>query len=112
MVMQRGMSAQGFVALLDNEGQPVGTPQSFHEAEREVKRILDGLYQRTTEKIREHRKTLDGIVAELLERGTISGDDIREIHRCVAQHVCLTAATAAQTVLFASKPTDRLSSIK
>jgi cell division protease FtsH len=80
MVVEWGMSPLGFMALSRSEGEEsIASPQTFHEAERHVKTLLDDNYRITTETLRENRAPLDAIAHELVERETISGDDVRSI---------------------------------
>jgi cell division protease FtsH len=80
MVFEWGMSPLGFMALSRSEGQEaIASPQTFHEAEAHVRALLDGNYAKTTAALTEHRAALDAIAAELIERETISGDDVRQL---------------------------------
>ncbi len=80
MVFEFGMSPLGFMALARSEdAQPLASPQTFHEAERHVKTLLDENYAATTTAIREHRAALDAIAAALIARETISGDEVRAL---------------------------------
>ncbi len=80
MIFEWGMSPLGFMALSrsDNEG-PLASPQTLHEAEHHLRELLDGNYAATTAALREHRAALDAIAAALIERETISGDDVRAL---------------------------------
>jgi cell division protease FtsH len=89
MVFEFGMSPLGFMALSRSDnGEPLASPQTFHEAERHVKALLDDNYAATTEALRDNRAALDAIAADLIARETISGDDVRQImglqHRSAA----------------------------
>jgi cell division protease FtsH len=80
MVFEWGMSPLGFMALSRSEGeQSIASPQTFHEAERYVKALLDDNYAATTEALSATRDALDSIAAELIARETISGADVRRI---------------------------------
>lgn len=80
MVFEFGMSPLGFMALSrSDDGQPLASPQTFHEAERHLKALLDGNYEATTQALTAHRAALDAIAAELIARETISGDEVRAI---------------------------------
>ncbi|MFT3781592.1 MAG: ATP-dependent zinc metalloprotease FtsH [Nibricoccus sp.] len=79
MVFQWGMSMNGFLALTNNEGEALGSPQSLHEAEGCVKELLSTEYNSTRDQLTLHKPTLDAIVTALLERETISGDEVREL---------------------------------
>ncbi|HTO05360.1 MAG TPA: ATP-dependent zinc metalloprotease FtsH [Opitutus sp.] len=80
MVFEWGMSPLGFMALSRSEGQEaIASPQTFHEAEAHVRALLDGNYAETTAALTTHRAALDAIAAELIERETISGDDVRQL---------------------------------
>jgi cell division protease FtsH len=84
MVFEFGMSPLGFMALTRAEdGQPIASSQTFHEAERHLKALLDENYAATTQALTEKRAALDAIASELIARETISGDDVRRI---VAEH--------------------------
>ncbi len=88
MVFEWGMSPLGFIALSRPDGdEPLASPQTFHEAERHVRDLLDGNYAATVSALREHRAALDGIAADLIARETITGADVRRIlaeHRAAA----------------------------
>lgn len=84
MVFEWGMSPLGFMALSRSDGEEsLASPQTFHEAEAHVRALLDGNYAETTRALAAHRAALDAIAAALIERETISGDDVR---RLVADH--------------------------
>ncbi len=78
MVFEWGMSPLGFMALSSPNGeQTLASPQTFHQAETHVKALLDGNYAATTEALREQRAALDAIAEALIERETITGDEVR-----------------------------------
>jgi cell division protease FtsH len=78
MVFEWGMSPLGFMAISRPEGEErLASPQTFHEAEQHVKRLLDDNYAATTAALRDNRAALDAIAADLIARETISGDDVR-----------------------------------
>jgi ATP-dependent metalloprotease FtsH len=80
MVFEWGMSPLGFMALSRREGEEsLASPQTFHEAERHVRDLLDGNYAATTEALSQNRAALDAIAEALIARETISGDDVRQI---------------------------------
>lgn len=80
MVFEFGMSPLGFMALSrSDDGEPLASPQTFHEAERHVKSLLDDNYAATTTALRENRPALDAIAADLIARETISGDEVRQL---------------------------------
>jgi cell division protease FtsH len=80
MVFEFGMSPLGFMALSRAEdGEPLASPQTFHEGERHLKALLDDNYAATTRALTEHRASLDAIAAELIARETITGDEVRAI---------------------------------
>ncbi|MEY4938871.1 MAG: hypothetical protein RIQ93_606 [Verrucomicrobiota bacterium] len=80
MVFEWGMSPLGFMALSRSEGEEsIASPQTFHEAERHVKALLDENYAATTEALSLHRVALDAIAEDLISRETISGDDVRRL---------------------------------
>lgn len=77
MVFEWGMSPFGFMALSRPEGsEPLASQQTFHEAEGYVKSLLDENYRATTELLRNNRWALDAIAQALIERETITGDDV------------------------------------
>jgi cell division protease FtsH len=80
MVFEFGMSPLGFMALSrSDDGEPLASPQTFHEAERHLKALLDDNYAATTQALTENRAALDAIAEDLIARETISGDDVRAI---------------------------------
>jgi cell division protease FtsH len=80
MIFEWGMSPLGFMALSRAEGEEaIASPQTFHEAEVHVRALLDNNYAATTAALTLHRAALDAIAEELIERETISGDDVRRI---------------------------------
>jgi cell division protease FtsH len=80
MVFEWGMSPLGFMALSRSDGQEaIASPQTFHEAEAHVRTLLDGNYADTTAALIAHRASLDAIAQELIDRETISGDEVRAI---------------------------------
>jgi cell division protease FtsH len=80
MVFEFGMSPLGFMALSrSDDGEPLASPQTFHEAERHLKSLLDGNYEATTIALTNHRAALDAIADDLIARETISGDEVRAI---------------------------------
>lgn len=80
MVFEFGMSPLGFMALTRAEdGEPIASAQTFHEAERHLKALLDDNYEATTQALRGNRVALDAIAEALIARETISGDDVRQI---------------------------------
>ncbi|ACB73419.1 ATP-dependent zinc metalloprotease FtsH [Opitutus terrae] len=84
MVLEWGMSPLGFMALSRPDGdEPLASPQTFHEAERHVRALLDENYAATTRALTTHRAALDAIADELIRCETILGNDVRRI---AAQH--------------------------
>lgn len=82
MVFEFGMSPLGFMALSrSDDGEPLASPQTFHEAERHLKALLDDNYDATTDALTNNRAALDAIATDLIERETMSGDDVRTIVR-------------------------------
>ncbi len=80
MVFEWGMSPLGFMALSRSEGEEsLASPQTFHEAERHVRDLLDGNYAAATQALTQQRVALDAIAEALVARETISGDEVREI---------------------------------
>jgi cell division protease FtsH len=80
MVFEWGMSPLGFMALSrpDND-QPLASQQTLNEAERHLRELLDGNYAATTRALSEHRAALDAIAEALIDRETISGDEVRRL---------------------------------
>ena len=86
MVFEWGMSPLGFIALSRSEGEEaIASPQTFHEAERHVRELLDRNYVTTTQALTESRRALDAVAGELIARETISGDDVRRIVRTLQE---------------------------
>jgi cell division protease FtsH len=80
MVFEWGMSPLGFMALSRSDnGEPLASPQTLHEAERHLRAFLDENYAATTAALSAHRAALDAIAADLVARETISGDDVRRL---------------------------------
>jgi len=80
MVFEFGMSPLGFMALSrSDDGQPLASPQTFHEAERHLKALLDDNYAATIQALTAHRGALEAIAGELIARETLSGDEVRAI---------------------------------
>ena len=80
MVFEFGMSPLGFMALSrSDDGEPLASPQTFHEGERHLKALLDDNYEATTKALEKNRAALDAIAADLIARETVSGDEVREI---------------------------------
>ena len=80
MVFEFGMSPLGFMALSrSDDGEPLASPQTFHEGERHLKALLDDNYDATTKALQENRAALDAIAIDLIARETISGDEVRAI---------------------------------
>jgi cell division protease FtsH len=80
MIFEFGMSPLGFMALSrSDDGEPLASPQTFHEAERHLKALLDDNYEATTKALQENRAALDAIANDLIARETISGDEVRQI---------------------------------
>jgi len=80
MVFEWGMSPLGFMAISRGDGEEsLASPQTFHEAEAHVRTLLDENYRETTRLLVENRAALDGIAQALIEKETISGDEVRAI---------------------------------
>src|SRR5581483_6809739 len=80
MVFEWGMSPLGFMALSTGDGrEALASQQTFHEAERHVKALLDDNYAATSAALTGHRAALDAIANELIARETISGDEVRRL---------------------------------
>ncbi len=82
MVFEWGMSPLGFLALAKPGGEELLTSQAtFHEAEKYMRELLEKQYQFTTETLGKHRIELDAIATALLERETITGEEVRAMCR-------------------------------
>ena len=80
MVFEWGMSPLGFMALTRSDGsEAIASQQTFHEAERHVRELLDGNYALTTAELTKNRACLDAIAAALIARETISGNEVRHL---------------------------------
>lgn len=80
MVFEFGMSPMGFMALSCSDGEhALASQQTFHEAERHVRALLDANYASTKLALQNSRAALDTIATELIARETMSGDDVRRI---------------------------------
>lgn len=80
MVFEFGMSPMGFMALSRSDGaESLASQQTFHEAERHMRALLDDNYALTTQALTKHRDALDAIADALIARETISGDEVRRI---------------------------------
>jgi cell division protease FtsH len=80
MVFEFGMSPLGFMAVTRSEdGELSASQQTLHEAERHLKALLDENFAATMKAVQENRAALDSIAAQLIERETMSGDEVREI---------------------------------
>jgi cell division protease FtsH len=73
MIYQLGMGAD--TGLLIHEGQPGAiSPEAHARMDREVRLLLDRLYQVAREVLRVNRKPLDALAEALLERETLDGE--------------------------------------
>ena len=80
MVFEWGMSPLGFMALSRAEGETeFASPQTLHEAEHHVKTLLAENYAVTKEIVSDARAALDAIAHDLIERETITGDQVRKV---------------------------------
>lgn len=80
MVFEFGMSPMGFMALSRGDGEDsFASQQTFHEAERHMRALLDDNYTATTEALTARRAALDAIANALITRETISGDEVRQL---------------------------------
>lgn len=80
MVFEWGMSPFGFLALSKpDSAEPLASPQTIYEAEQHVKSLLAAQYAHTTAQLRENRAALDAIAGALLEKETISGEEVRRL---------------------------------
>ena len=78
MVFEWGMSPLGFLALSKPDGvESLASAQTVYEAEQHVKSLLAEQYAHTTHQLQDHRGALDAIAQALIERETISGDEVR-----------------------------------
>lgn len=84
MVFEWGMSPLGFIALGRPEGaESLTSTQTIYEAEQCMKSLLAEQYRHTTQQLLDHRDSLDAIAQALMERETISGDEVRDLARTV-----------------------------
>ncbi|HEY1111558.1 MAG TPA: ATP-dependent zinc metalloprotease FtsH [Opitutaceae bacterium] len=79
MVFEYGMSPLGFMALSRGDGEEFASQQTFHEAERHMRALLDDNYSATTRTLRENRPALEAVAKALIARETLSGDEVREL---------------------------------
>ncbi|MGZ8375612.1 MAG: ATP-dependent zinc metalloprotease FtsH [Gemmatirosa sp.] len=91
-VSQWGLSDRiGPILVGDQEhevflGRELGSRREVSEqtaqlVDSEVKRVIDGAYQRATQVLTEHRELLNVVAASLLERETLSREDIEMLKR-------------------------------
>ena len=89
MVKHYGMSELGLVAYDDDNGQPqflrqiMGGPPQYSERtaaeiDRQVRTIITSTYDRVLKILREQKPTLERIATTLLERESISGDELNQ----------------------------------
>ena len=64
--------------LLD-EVLELRTFESFPGLRHVLRELLDGNYAAATEALIAHRPALDAVASALIERETISGDDVRQV---------------------------------
>lgn len=79
MVFEYGMSPLGFMALSRGDGEEFASQQTFHEAERHMRALLDDNYSATTQALRDNRSALEAVAKALIARETLSGDEVREL---------------------------------
>jgi len=86
MVTYFGMSGEiGNLSFYDSSGQnEYGFTKPYSEKtaeliDREVKRIVDEAYQRALDVLKGHRKGLESLAAQLLEKEVIFGEDLEKI---------------------------------
>ncbi len=91
MVTEYGMTEKFGPLTFEKERRPlfldIGLPQgtkeyseaTAHEIDEEVKRLIDGAYQRVREMLSANQDKLRVLAAALLKKETIEGDEIRKI---------------------------------
>ncbi len=91
MVTEYGMTEKFGPLTFEKERRPlfldIGLPQgakeyseaTAHEIDEEVKRLIDGAYQRVREMLSANQNKLRVLAAALLQKETIEGDEIRKI---------------------------------
>jgi cell division protease FtsH len=75
MVFEWGMSDLGFIALAQG-AQVLCSAETMAQAETRVQKIAEREYAATKEILAVHRPALDAVAAALLERETLSGEDV------------------------------------
>eukprot|EP01128_Nolandella_sp_AFSM9_P008601 TRINITY_DN5289_c0_g1_i1.p1 TRINITY_DN5289_c0_g1~~TRINITY_DN5289_c0_g1_i1.p1 ORF type:complete len:777 (+),score=236.41 TRINITY_DN5289_c0_g1_i1:10-2340(+) len=82
-VVKYGMSSLGNISYSDNAGREyMGKPYSEETAikvDAEVKQLVDQMYEKTRELVKERRVDLETIAKELLAKEVISGDDVAKV---------------------------------
>lgn len=94
MVFEYGMSPLGFMALSRGDGEEFASQQTFHEAERHMRSLLDDNYTATTLALRENRSALEAIANALIVSETLSGDQVRELVAITAHRTTRADASA------------------
>lgn len=80
MVFEWGMSPFGFLALSKPDAaEALASAQTIYEAEQHVKTLLAEQYRHTTEQLHRYRAALDAIAEALMEKETISGEDVQDL---------------------------------
>lgn len=93
MVFEWGMSDLGFIAFAQGS-QVLCSAETMAQAEARVQKISEREYSSTREILAAHRAALDAVAAALLERETLSGEDVALL--CAGSPApAKTAATAA-----------------
>ncbi len=98
MVFEWGMSPLGFIALTQREGQlagsnsrqTLGSSDTMARAEQHVFDLLNQQYVATREILASNRAALDRVAQALLERETLTGEEVRAL--CEANGCAVTAA--------------------
>jgi cell division protease FtsH len=75
MVFEWGMSDLGFIAFAQGS-QVLCSAETMAQAESRVQKISEREYASTREILTRHRAALDAVAAALLERETLSGEDV------------------------------------
>jgi cell division protease FtsH len=87
MVFEWGMSPLGFIALTQREGQlagsnsrqTLGSSDTMARAEQHVFELLNQQYAATREILAANRPALDRVAQALLERETLTGEEVRAL---------------------------------
>ncbi|MGH7659212.1 MAG: AAA family ATPase, partial [Gemmatimonadales bacterium] len=91
MVYHLGMGDTTGLITYDSEGGPVSA-ETHAAMDRDVRNIIDGLYQQVRNLMVEHRQALDALAHALIERETVDGVDALEILKANGVEVGLQGA--------------------